>query len=464
MATAISQKTLTSEMPPVYGSVTYTSSRSGNDMVYNITVNMWITRSGGWRNNRWAARLWVNDEMIWDNQTIKAKTSGAIGTAVRSSSVTVTVSNKLSGTVPLKVQFADTGLSNSWVVNKDWGDYPGTLEVLPPPIVKPTLSAISIKNITSSSASLSFSVTDDGGDSPSNHWIEVFSDSGLSNKVSSNNGNYKVTGLSRYTTYWVRGYATNSAGTTYTNKASFTTLPVNPTLSGLSVSSITDVSAYLSFSVTDNGGKPITSSKIDISETNFGSVLKTIASSEGTVTGLLPNKTYYARGYASNGTTNAYTTVKSFTTIFNNPGQPGVINITFDTGTPSPSSLATVTWGASTPGTSAVSGYRFQIYKNGAQVYTTDTESTSTSTQFNLSDYSFVEDDTLQIKIYAYSKDGSGAKHLSSVRESSILTIVADSFVQASINGAEFKKCKLYLSVNGSDYVLVEKSKFTVLK
>lgn len=148
MAVVISEQTLTSETPAVYGRVEYSSYRSGNNMVYNLTVYMYCKSTGGWRNNRWAARLWVNGSQVWSNQTIKAQTSGTIGTTVYSAS-TGNLSYAInSGTISVQVQFADTAFSTSWSVNKDWGTYYGSLPVNSP--VAP--SAPSSATIPSSTA------------------------------------------------------------------------------------------------------------------------------------------------------------------------------------------------------------------------------------------------------------------------------------------------------------------------
>ena len=90
---------------------------------------------------------------------------------------------------------------------------------------------------------------------------------------------------------------------------------VTPTLSAMTISNITQTSANLSFTVTNNGGASIVDNYIDVSLTNFGTPIKTLTSNSGTVTELTPNTTYYVRGNASNGSYRGYTTVASFKTL-----------------------------------------------------------------------------------------------------------------------------------------------------
>lgn len=91
-----------------------------------------------------------------------------------------------------------------------------------------------------------------------------------------------------------------------------------PTINAPSVSPSRTI-ASASFSVANNGGVAITDHYIDCSQSNFGSVVSSIASSSGTFSGLTPNTTYYARANASNGYYRGYSSVVSFTTTGNAP-------------------------------------------------------------------------------------------------------------------------------------------------
>jgi uncharacterized protein (TIGR02145 family) len=94
----------------------------------------------------------------------------------------------------------------------------------------PTLTTLSVENISSTFASSGGVIINDGGSPVSQRGV-VWSSSPnpTSANNSSNNGNgtgsftSNLTGLTANTTYYVRAYATNSAGTAYGNQQSFTT-------------------------------------------------------------------------------------------------------------------------------------------------------------------------------------------------------------------------------------------------
>jgi uncharacterized protein (TIGR02145 family) len=113
-------------------------------------------------------------------------------------------------------------------------------------VVLPTLTTSAISNITQASATGGGAITNDGG-SPITARGIVWSTSSnptvaLTTKTSDGTGTgtftSNLTGLTANTTYYVRAYATNSAGTSYGNQLSFTTSsgsgstgdPFNPNL------------------------------------------------------------------------------------------------------------------------------------------------------------------------------------------------------------------------------------------
>lgn len=245
-----------------------------------------------------------------------------------------------------------------------------------------------------------------------------------------------------------------------------------PSLSGISVSSISDKSAYLSFNINNTNNGTISDSYIDVSLSNFGAVVKSISSRAGTISGLDPNRTYYARGNAANQAGRSYTAVSSFKTTFINPGAPGKPSLTYDQPEPIPRAKLTASWGAASNGSTAVAGYRVRLYKNGTQVEVVDTESTNTSYTFpkTLEQYGFEPGDVLAIGIYAYSKDWQGTKFFNgggsstAIVMSDNLTIVSDKYIWVSVNGQSFNKHKMYVSINGGSFQEVRKEKFKVIK
>ncbi len=109
----------------------------------------------------------------------------------------------------------------------------------------PTITTNSISNITSNSATCGGNVTNAGGSTITNRGVcwGTSSNPTISNSKTSNGtgiGSFtsSITGLSANTTYYVRAYATNSAGTAYGSQISFTTSnSVNFSLDGKWLSS-----------------------------------------------------------------------------------------------------------------------------------------------------------------------------------------------------------------------------------
>lgn len=243
-----------------------------------------------------------------------------------------------------------------------------------------------------------------------------------------------------------------------------------PSLNNISISSVGDTSAYVSFSVANNNGQAPYSPYIELSLTNFGDVIKSSASRGVTFTGLDANRTYYARGNDANDAGRSYTNVASFTTSYINPGAPGKPVLSYDQTEPIPKAKLTASWLAASAGSTAIAGYRIRLYKNGTEVATIDTENTGVSYTFNsFESYGFEPGDVAQVGIYSYSKDWAGTKHFngggnsSSQVYSNTLTIISDKFIYASVNGRAFDKYKMYISQNGGSFVEVKKEKFKVI-
>lgn len=243
-----------------------------------------------------------------------------------------------------------------------------------------------------------------------------------------------------------------------------------PSLSGLSISSVSDTSAYISFNVNSANNGNVSDSYIDLSLSNFGSVVKSIGSRSGTFTGLEPNRTYYARGNAANEAGRSYTGVSSFTTGFTNPGAPSNLKIAYNKNEPIPTAAYTFSWDAGSAGSKPIAGYRFRLYKNNTEILMEDTESTATSKTINGADYNFAVGDVIKFGLYSYSKDWAGNKHFngggagSAQVVSGTIAIVSDKYIYVSVNGGTFDKKKMYISVNGGAFIEVKKEKFKTIK
>ena len=199
-------------------------------------------------------------------------------------------------------------------------------------VVLPTITTFVVSAITTTSASSGGAVTSDGGGTVS-AWGVCWSTSAnpiLANSFLQNNGSAgffssALSGLTPNTTYYLRAYATNSAGTAYGNEQSFTTTDTNvvlPTITTTAVSAITTNSAIIGATITSDGGAALSAWGVcwstsanptlansflqhNVSTTIFGSALS----------GLTQNTTYYVRAYATNSAGTAYGNEQSFTTL-----------------------------------------------------------------------------------------------------------------------------------------------------
>lgn len=131
-----------------------------------------------------------------------------------------------------------------------------------------------------------------------------------------------IAGLTPGNRYYVRAYATNSAGTGYGDEIEFTTNPVQlATLTTSNVVNVTLNSAVSGGNITSDGGSEITEKGIcwsinqnptvDDSKTLDGTGAADFAS---ILTGLESGTTYYVRAYATNSAGTSYGAQISFST------------------------------------------------------------------------------------------------------------------------------------------------------
>ena len=203
----------------------------------------------------------------------------------------------------------------------------------------PTLTTTSVSSITSTSANAGGNISSDGGAAVSVRGLVygTASNPTISNTIltiGSGTGGFSgiISGLIPNTTYYLRAYATNSAGTGYGNEISFQTLPVAvPTLVTTDASGITQTTVTSGGTIGNDGGAIVTERGIVFGTSSNPTTSDTkVTSGSGTgsfnviITALTPNTTYYIRSYAINSAGTGYGN-----------------NITFQTTVPAVPSLTT---------------------------------------------------------------------------------------------------------------------------
>ena len=219
-----------------------------------------------------------------------------------------------------------SGYASSASKSAGTGSYVSYLRVIRdfagPAAVAPTLaSTVAITNITATTATSGGIIASDGGAAITAKgvcWSTSASPTIVNSKTIDGTGTAtfasSITGLTTGTPYYVRAYATNSAGTSYGPEITFT--PVAPGFPNVTTTAITNILATSATSggnvISDGGGaitargvcwSTITGPTIADSKTTNGTGTGTFVSS---ITGLTTGLTYYVRAYATNATGTSY--------------------------------------------------------------------------------------------------------------------------------------------------------------
>lgn len=195
--------------------------------------------------------------------------------------------------------------------------------------VVPTLTTAAITTITGNSAAGGGNVTVTGGAEVTDRGIcfgitatPTIADSKTTDGKGSGAFVSALTGLKGNTTYYVRAYATNSAGTGYGPAVSFKTLIDLPTVTTTAVTGITKVAAVSGGDVSYDGGGTVTARglvwgmsanpTITDGKIDGGNGLGAFVSN---LTNLNKFTTYHVRAYATNSAGTAYGADVTFTTL-----------------------------------------------------------------------------------------------------------------------------------------------------
>jgi uncharacterized protein (TIGR02145 family) len=195
----------------------------------------------------------------------------------------------------------------------------------------PTLTTSQATAITSTTASTGGTISSDGGGTITVSGIvwgtttnPTLTTNGGSTTDGSSTGTFtsNLTGLNPGTTYYVRAYATNSAGTAYGNQITLSALPVLATVITTEIMQINSNSGLSGGNITSNGGANVTARGVCWSTSPNPTIAlntKTVNGSgsglfNSSITQLTPLTTYYVRSYATNSVGTAYGNELSFVT------------------------------------------------------------------------------------------------------------------------------------------------------
>ncbi len=195
----------------------------------------------------------------------------------------------------------------------------------------PTLRTDSVTSITATTATCGGEVLADGGFAVTARgvcWSTATQPTISNNHTTDNIGlgpfASSLTGLEPATTYYVRAYATNPAGTAYGEQRTFTTQSGLPTVVTAAATAVSATSITIGGTVEADGGFAVMARGVCYGtqpnptlanqHTTDGSGTGAFGSS---ITGLQSNTTYYVRAYATNAVGTAYGEVVTVVTINN---------------------------------------------------------------------------------------------------------------------------------------------------
>lgn len=210
----------------------------------------------------------------------------------------------VSGNQTVTITFSGTGNSNI-----DNSIFTTTIDA-GSSVTTPTLSNVSVSNIGRTTANASFTVTNNGGASIVDRYIDCAKNNFSSVVSTITAGSGTFSGLTANTKYYVRANASNGSYRGFSSVGSFTTSGNAPTVSGVATTP-TKNSCSFSISVSYDTNASYSSRTIQ-----YGTTISYGSSTTGTsISGLQPNTTYYYKVSITDNWGRTGTKTGSFTTL-----------------------------------------------------------------------------------------------------------------------------------------------------
>jgi uncharacterized protein (TIGR02145 family) len=315
--------------------------RRGNDVVYGSEINFTtasedmpeltttivtgITKTGavsGGNITSQGGTAVTARGVCWSTATITALTVNKTTNGSGTGTFTSEISGLSAGTTYYVRAYATNGGGTKLGNELSFATTPDTP-------VPPTVTTAIVSSVTSNSAVCGGNVTSEGSSSVSERgvcWSTSTDPLFSGDRTIDSNGPGEFTsnlsGLEPGTKYYVRAYARSSSGTSYGNQVNFTTQALQPSLTTLPISSLTDVSARSGGYISSTGGAAIldkgvcwsTSSNPTVGDFVKSGGVGTPGTYEIDLNNLLPKTKYYTKAYASNSAGTSYGDEISFTT------------------------------------------------------------------------------------------------------------------------------------------------------
>ncbi len=236
-----------------------------------------------------------------------------------------TFSSNLAGLIP-----GTTYYVRAYATNSEGTGYGNEIS-FSTPVALPTITTIEISLISENSASSGGNIVHGGGAPITARGVcwstitgPLVTDAHTTDGEGGGFFTSQITGLTANTKYYVRAYATNSAGTGYGDELSFTTSAATigiPTIVTSSITGITSTTANCGGNITNDGGSAVITSGVCWGTSPYPTITgkkTTDGSTTGifssVLTGLTGNTRYYVRAYATNSVGTAYGDDVTFTT------------------------------------------------------------------------------------------------------------------------------------------------------